>query len=273
MGLPVRIVTGTDSAGAKHAWNLASLGGVWYNLDPTWDGKTSSSTRNYFLKGSSSFTGHTPEARYETAEFQAAYPIAGSDYVPTAADDTPVCQFRDVATTAYYYSAVQEMADRGLFNGVNRYTFQPDGTMTRAMLVTVLWRLAGQPEVAGSSVFTDVASDSYYAEAVAWAYEKGITKGVEDTLFAPNSTLTREQLATFLYRYAEKMGYNISASDKLRDFTDVSQASSYAVTALRWAVGAGIIKGISETALSPGGSALRCQMAVMLSRFISYYKL
>lgn len=266
MGLPVRIITSSD-----HAWNIVKLGDQWYNMDATWDGSSDTSTHNYLLKGSDEFQDHVASAEYQTDAFLSAYPQSKYDYTPTAADDQPVCQFRDVKPGAYYYDAVQEMTNRGLFYGTSNYTFSPNQTMDRAMLVTVLWRLAGEPEPTQPSVFTDVPGSEYFARSVAWAYENGITAGTSATTFEPHRLLTRQDLATFLYRYAKKMGYNTAAYNSLSRFTDRGQIDSYALPAVRWAVGAKIIYGTEYNRMEPYATAPRCQMAAMLYRFITYY--
>ena len=268
MGLPVRIITSSE-----HAWNIVKLGDLWYNMDATWDGSSSTGTHNYLLKGSDQFKDHVASDEYRTSAFTSAHPQSKGDYSPTAADNQPVCQFRDVAPGSYYYDAVQEMADRGLFYGTSSYMFSPNQTMDRAMLVTVLWRLAGQPSAKQSSPFTDVPGSEYFAAAVAWAYETGIAAGTSDTTFAPYQPLTRQDLAVFLYRYAQKMGYNTAAYNSLSKFTDRNRIDGYALSAVRWAVGARIIYGTEANRMEPRASASRCQMAAMLYRFITYYKL
>ena len=122
----------------------------------------------------------------------AAYPASAWDEEPGDMDNEPVCQFRDVAPTAYYYDAVQQMADLGLFSGVNNYTFRPNGTMTRAMLVTVLYRLAGSPATSTATPFDDVSPSAYYAEGVAWAYAMGITTGTSATPQFITMTMSKE---------------------------------------------------------------------------------
>ncbi len=165
------------------------------------------------------------------------------------------------------------MADRGLFNGYNKYTFQPNGTMTRAMLVTVLWRMAGQPDVSQNTGFSDVPTGRYYSKAVAWAAQTGITNGYADGQFKPDRLLNRQQLSTFLYRYANHFGYSTAAYNDLSDYSDVDTIDDFAVDAMHWSVGAGIVNGYGNGTLRPTGNATRGQMAAMVSRFLSYYGL
>ena len=137
---------------------------------------------------------------------------------------------------------------------------------TRAMIVTMLHRLENEP-TASAAGFTDVASNTYYANAVAWAAANGVVTGVSETSFAPNDAITREQLAAILYRYAELKGYNVSASGSLSGYTDASQISSYATTAMQWANSTGLITGKTSTTLSPKGNATRAEVATILMRF------
>ncbi len=268
LSLPVRIITSSD-----HAWNIVKLGDLWYSLDSTWDGGSAEGTLWYFLKGTEHFANHNASAQYLTEEFTASYPLSKDDYTPSDADRAPAKQFADVRESDYFYEQVSDMADRGLVNGMTVTAFQPEGTTTRAMLVTVLWRMAGSPSVSASSNFTDVPADAYYAGSVAWAQTTGITTGTSNTTFSPDELLTRQQLAAFLYRYAKHQGYDLNAADSLGSFPDADTIEGYARAPIAWAVGAGIIQGFPGNLVAPQGHALRCQMAVMLSRFISYYKL
>ena len=142
--------------------------------------------------------------------------------------------------------------------------------MTRAMLVTVLWRYAGRPE-AGKNPFTDVPAEQWYTEAVTWAAENGVVSGVGNGRFAPNGNITREQMASILFRYAKLTGLDTSKRGELAGFPDEGQVSSWAREALSWAVGEGIISGTAEggrTILKPQGNATRAQVASILMRFI-----
>ena len=174
--------------------------------------------------------------------------------------------FADVADTAWYADAVQYVYENGMMNGTSATAFSPDATTTRAMIVTILYRLEGEP-AAEASGFTDVAANAYYADAVAWAQANDIVNGVSATSFAPDNVITREQMAAILYRYAQYKGYDISASNSLNAFADASQISSYAVAAMQWANGNGLINGVTGTTLAPQGSATRAQVATILMRF------
>ena len=134
------------------------------------------------------------------------------------------------------------------------------------LLVTILYRLAGEPEPGGDSGFSDVAAGTWYTDAVAWAAENGIVNGVNDTEFAPGDDLTRQQLVTILYRYAESKGYDVSASADLSGYPDAGQVQDYAQPAMAWAVAEGIVEGMDGT-LNPAGNASRAQIATILMRF------
>lgn len=151
--------------------------------------------------------------------------------------------------------------------GTSTTTFSPDVTVNRAMMVTILYRLEGAPAVSTTGSFTDVPAGQYYTDAVEWAKENKITAGYGDGLFGPNDLLTREQMATFFYRYAEFKGYDVSASADLSDYTDLATVGSYALDAFKWTNANGLIKGTTTTTLSPKGDATRGQLAVILYRF------
>lgn len=176
-------------------------------------------------------------------------------------------QFSDLAAGSWYYEAVRSALKNGLMNGTSAHTFSPDVPMTRAMLVTILWRMAGQPD-AKASPFADVVSGSWYAKAVYWAYDRGLVTGVSETAFAPNEPVTREALVTILCRYAALKQNLPAAGDELSRFADGKQVSAYARNAVNWALQTGLLTGVSETKLSPKGLATRAQIAVLLERFL-----
>ncbi len=180
----------------------------------------------------------------------------------------PTANYTDVPLSAWYHEAVDYVVAGGIMNGVSENTFNPNGITTRAQLVTVLYRLAGEPEVELTTQFTDVAESAWYAEAVSWAYAVEMTTGVTDTLFAPEAPVTREQVVTFFYRYAKATGMDVSIEADLSTFADADSVSAYAVPAMGWAVEKGIITGMDETTLAPGGTCIRAQIAAILMRFV-----
>lgn len=187
--------------------------------------------------------------------------------ISDADDETPVAAFVDVADSDWYADAVQYVFANGLMAGTSDTTFSPNATTTRAMIVTILYRLEGTPAVTGTTAFTDVAAGQYYADAVAWAAQNGIVSGTSATTFSPDGVITREQMAAILYRYAQYKGYDVTAKADLSMFTDATQVSTYATDAMAWANASGLISGTSATTLSPAGSATRAQVATILMRF------
>lgn len=175
--------------------------------------------------------------------------------------------FTDVSTSDWFYDDVAFVYENGLFSGTDSRSFSPNASMTRAMLVTVLYRLEGEPTVTGRSSFTDVRSGAYYEKSVIWAAANGIVTGTDSTSFSPDAKVTREQLAAILYRYAQYRKLDTDASAKLNSFTDAGSVSAYASEALGWAVSEGLINGASGK-LMPKGDATRAQVAAILHRFV-----
>ena len=175
--------------------------------------------------------------------------------------------FTDVSTSDWFYDDVAFVYENGLFSGTDSRSFSPNASMTRAMLVTVLYRLEGEPTVTGRSSFTDVRSGAYYEKSVIWAAANGIVTGTDSTSFSPDAKVTREQLAAILYRYAQYRKLDTDASAKLNSFTDADSVSAYASEALGWAVSEGLIDGASGK-LMPKGDATRAQVAAILHRFV-----
>ena len=175
--------------------------------------------------------------------------------------------FTDVHESDWFYNDVVFAYENGLFSGTSDTTFSPNASMTRAMLVTVLYRLEGQPAVNGRSGFSDVTFNSYYEDAVTWAADNGIVNGTSASTFSPNANVTREQMAAILYRYAQYKKYNTAASSSLTGFSDHAAVSSYAVTPMQWAVAEKLING-SAGKLMPTGNATRAQVAAILHRFV-----
>lgn len=176
--------------------------------------------------------------------------------------------YKDVPVShwAYDYIALATMA--GLMNGTAKNVFAPESKLTRGQMVTVLYRLAGEPEGQYANPFTDVADGRFYSEPVKWAASVGITDGVDKGLFKPNASMTREQMVTFFFRFAEMNGMDVSKRADLSGYTDASSISNYAVDAFEWAVAVGLVDGTSKTALSPKHTSTRAQVATVLVRFL-----
>ena len=181
----------------------------------------------------------------------------------------PSTNFTDVEENGWYHTGVDFMVKNGFMNGVADDAFDVDGNLTRAQLVTILYRIAGEPETTATNPFADVADGQWYTNAVIWAAENGIVKGVNTTTFAPNDQITREQIATILFRYAKAE----KVEGKLAGFPDAEKVSDYAADAMAWAVEQGLINGISEsdgkTYLAPQETATRAQIAVILMRYLT----
>ena len=175
--------------------------------------------------------------------------------------------FTDVRESDWFYEDVAFAYENGLFAGTSDTTFSPNASMTRAMLVTVLYRLEGQPAVNGRSGFSDVQYNGYYEDAVTWAADNSIVNGTSTTTFSPNANVTREQMAAILYRYAQHKKYNTAASSGLNGFTDHASVSGYAAASLEWAVAEKLVNG-SAGKLMPTGNATRAQVAAILHRFV-----
>ena len=176
----------------------------------------------------------------------------------------PDTRFDDVAKSAWYYNAVEYVAENGIMSGVSAREFAPNAGFSRAMLAQTLYAMSGKPAVKAESTFADVAANAWYADAVNWAAEKGYVSGVGDGKFAPDASVTREQMALILYRYA---GSPDASGMAQKEFTDSSSVSAYAVDAIRWAVHEGLISGMENNTLAPQGTATRAQVAQILMNF------
>lgn len=182
--------------------------------------------------------------------------------------------FTDVPEGAWYADAAAYVYEHGLMAGTSATTFAPDATTSRSMIATILWRMAGSPVVNYAMDYTDVAQGQWYSEAIRWAASEGIVGGYGNGLFGTNDPITREQFAVMLYRFAQEQGYDVSIGENtnILSYTDVADLSEYAISAMQWAVGAGIINGTGDgSTLSPQGQATRAQAAVMLMRFCEEY--
>ena len=179
--------------------------------------------------------------------------------------------FKDVSPLKWYYNSVKWAYENGLLTGTSSTEFAPNGQMTRGMLVTVLYRKEGRPVVSASNRFPDVSSTKYYASAITWASSLDIVAGYSNGNFGPEDSITREQIAKILYRYAEYKGYDVSSSVELTSFSDASSVSSYAKKYMKWTVAEGLIQG-SNGKLNPKGNATRAEIAAILKRFVEKYE-
>lgn len=179
----------------------------------------------------------------------------------------PAKQFNDVNTSKWYHDGIDYALSHGMFQGISSSRFDPDGTMTRAMLATVIYRLEGSPAIMPTDKFTDVPDSAWYAHAVAWCQLRGIVNGVSADRFAPNAKMTREQAAAMLLRYSAYKGYAIHGFADLDAFRDADRISSYALDAMRWAVSVELLNGVGNQRLDPQGNATRAQLAAILMRF------
>ena len=184
-------------------------------------------------------------------------------------DETcPLAAFSDMTPTDWYHDGVHYVLTEGIMTGTGPDTFDPNGAATRAMVVTMLWRMADKPVVTGECTFTDVDMTSWYADAVLWAVTTGVVNGTSETTFSPDSPITREQLSTILYRYAQTQGKGFRGSWSIRlDYPDAAQVSEWAYEPLCWMTMNGIIQGLSDGTLAPQASATRAQIATMFQRF------
>ena len=187
-----------------------------------------------------------------------------------ALNPTPNVDFLDVSRTDWFYYDVRYVCENGLMNGTSRNRFSPYGTATRGMLVTILYRMENEPRCFGSAAFSDVKPGAYYEKAVVWASQNNIVSGYTDGTFRPDAPVTREQLASILYRYTLYRGQDVSAGEttSLTGYGDAQTVSNYALPAMRWACGTGILQGANGK-LSPNGLATRAQLAAMLHRYLT----
>lgn len=195
----------------------------------------------------------------------------GPEVVATANDTTQdpkkTTNFIDVKPGAWYEEGIEYVSQSGLMNGVGENRFAPDGTVTRGMLVTILYRMEGSPNETGRCSFEDVKQGGYYEKAVIWAADSEIVSGYSDKKFGPDDPVTREQVATILYRYSDYKEYGTSNRASLSKFSDAGSISQYAVDAMSWAVAEGLISGTDKGTLDPKGSATRAQLAAIIMRY------
>lgn len=190
------------------------------------------------------------------------------------AHDCPSAHLKDVDENAWYHEYIDYVVEKGLMQGVADDLFAPNVTTSRAMIVTILYRLEGRPAVSGASPFDDVASGQWYTDAIIWANSEGIVEGYGDGKFGTDDNITREQFAAILYRYAKFKGYDVSVGQdtNILSYDDAFEVSDWAMEAMQWAVGSGLITGRTETTLVPKGDATRAEAAAILMRYIENTK-
>ncbi len=183
----------------------------------------------------------------------------------------PTNYFTDVDQSQWYHEGIDFVVENDMMKGVGNNKFDPHGVTSRAMIVTILYRLEGEPTVSGENPFSDVANGTWYTDAVIWAEANGIVNGYGDGKFGPNDDITREQMAKIMYNYAEYKGYDVSARASLASFSDAGKISSWATEEMQWAVAVGLINGMGDGTVAPQGDAERCQVAAIFMRFCDKY--
>ena len=183
----------------------------------------------------------------------------------------PSKPFKDVDTSKWYHEHVDYVLENNLMNGTSTTTFKPNDTITRAMVVTILYRMAGEPKVSGKPSYSDVPANKWFSDAIKWATDNGVATGYGNGKFGPSDPVTREQMATFLIRYAEYKGKDTSPVGSLNGYTDAGKVHSWAADAMKWAVGNGIITGKPNSILDPGGKASRAEFATIVHRYLDKF--
>lgn len=258
----------------------------YYTVSVTTEGKGSAKlSHNLVTKGTSVTVTATPDEGYFIFDILVNGASIGREAVSTIRSieenteirvifkEESALPFTDVAEDDWFNQNVTYVWKNGLMNGVSDMLFAPNGLLTRGMLVTVLYRAEGEPQAAQEAAFGDVARDAYYKKAVDWAAENGIVMGISDTAFAPNDNITREQIAAILHRYAKHKGYDVSVGEdtNILSYSDYESISEYAIEALQWTAGSGIMSGRTDSTLDPKENATRAETAAVLQRLLEKY--
>ena len=254
----------------------AEVGEAWGGDPITWS--TNRGTGKFILTSASADA--AAEGVLFTLTFEASadavVALDGSSYISGVKADLsqtistcPSTRFADVRDEIpLIHAAVDYMVRAGYMNGMDTSHFGPDLELNRAMMVTILYRIAGTPAVSGTHSFVDVPAGQFYTEPVIWAVNNGITTGLDATHFAPGKSLTRQELVTFLYRFAKHMGYDVTKTTDLSAYTDAGKVQPYAVEPFQWAVASGVVNGTSATTLSPENTTTRAQICIMVTRLL-----
>lgn len=213
--------------------------------------------------GSGKYTFKMPSSKVNVA-----FAASGETKPCDGGKDCPSAPFKDVDTGKWYHASIDYVLTHSIMNGVSGTSFAPNSNLTRGMLVQILFNLEGKPQSA-SAGFSDVKADAWYAKAVGWAAANKVVTGYADGTFRPDAAVTREQAAAILYRYAQSKGIDVSAGEdtNILSYADALQASEYAIPALQWAVGAGVLNGKSGNLLAPTGTATRAEIAAIMQRW------
>jgi len=237
-----------------------------YTLTESGSGENRVITVSY--KGKTFTIGEAAEPEEPGIPVVPVYPVIPEN--PDPVDPVvPTVEFSDVASTAWYHEAVEYVVAKGLMSGMSDTEFGPSYTLNRAMVVTVLWRLEGEPVANYAMSFTDVPAGQWYTEAIRWAASQGIVNGIDAKTYAPLNAVTREQLVTILYRYAQKKGYDVSVGEdtNILSYVDAFDIAEYAIPAMQWACGAGVINGNDDGSLNPKGNTKRSEFAKVIMNF------
>lgn len=275
-GAAIKDANGNVITGLQNIWNAIKTKAGLYRI--SWldyangdayfklEGKDAS---NYQIKG----------IQISSMIINPPIPNVGGNPVPPAEEDTtcpkdatcPIHDYADSSTTAWYHDGVHYCLENGLMVGLPGMKFAPDGKTTRAQIVTILWRMEGSPKVNYEMTFEDVAEGEWYTEAIRWAQSTGVVEGFNEKTFAPGNAITREQMATILYRYCKYKGIDVSEGEdtNILSYKDISEVSSWAMDAMQWACGTSVIQGVENNGmyLDPKGDAVRSQIATMIYRF------
>ena len=263
----------TNSGGGSVSYAIRVASGTGGNISPTSASVSKGGSKTFAITANEGYfisdvlvDGQSVGAvgSYTFTNVKAAHSIKAVFAKETTGLTNP---FEDVGESDWFYDAVKYVSEAGLMNGTSETTFGPGLSTTRGMIVTILWGLENKPEATTSSSFSDVAAGEYYAKSVAWAEANGIVLGYDADTYGPDDTITREQLAAILYRYAKYKSYDMAAND-LSAFSDSANVSNYALPAMKWSVAEGIVSGTTNATLSPDRKATRAQVAVILTRFI-----
>ena len=204
------------------------------------------------------------------AKHFSAYVLTYSDPSECKKDETcPMSAFTDLGMTSWYHDGVHWALENEIMSGYGEGRFGPNDATSRAMIVTMLWRMEGEPEAYGRLDFADVELDSWYTPAVRWAVSKGIVNGYSETAFGPNDSATREQLVTILHRFAQYKGADVGIGEdtNILSYSDAAAVSAFAVPAMQWAVGSGIVSGRTSETINPKDTATRAEIATIIMRY------